>query len=505
MPLPPSDSEWPPAIWKDVYAKYREWGAWYSGDYGQLSGVYGGSSYQTSGTVDQSGVVSRYQFTGGVMGSIARFFWGTPPSRNTYSSAKIHIPVAEEIAAEGAYQLFNNPPNIHTESKIHQTQIDKYVDKGLFVQLLQAAELSCALSGVFIRATYDFTVSDLPILSVISPDNALPTFHYDQLKAVLFWRVIAEEKSGKVIRHLESHEPGIIEHGLYIGDATSLGKRVSLDRRPETAKLDTERPSTIGSLDVVYVPNLKTRLWRNRGMAASLGRSDYGSVTPIMDALDEAYTSWMRDIRLGKARLMVPQQYLDSEGRGKGATFDLDRDVFVALNVMAAKDKMEITPSQFDIRFQEHSDTCTALLERILSGSGYSEQTFGLTGEVAMTATESESRQRRTFVTRAAKVEIWKRKVSELCRIMLDIDSTLGVIPRLPREIEIIVQFPPPVQESRKVLAEISQLLANAKAASRRTLVALNNPTWEKEQIDKEIAEIDNMVPVNELPEVPVA
>lgn len=502
MPLPISNSEWPPAVWRNVYSKYREWGAWYSGDYGQLSSVYGGSAYQTPGYVDQSGVVSRFQFTGGVMGSIARFFWGTPPSRNTYNSAKLHVPTAEEIAAEGAYQLFNNPPKIYTQSKIHQGRIDYYIEQGLFIQLLHAAELSCALSGVFIRGTYDLSVSDIPILSVISPDCAIPVFYFDRLRATVLWRVIAEG-NGKVVRHLESHEPGVIEHGVYVGDTQHLGKRVPLSDYPETAHLDIESPSVIGSLDVVYIPNLRTRLWRDRGMAASLGRSDYGSVTSLMDALDEAYTSWMRDIRLGKARLLVPQSYLDSAGRGKGATFDLDRDVFVSLNIMSAKDKMEITPSQFAIRYQEHANTCTAILERILSGSGYSEQTFGLTGEVAMTATEAESRQRRTFVTRAAKIEIWRRKVAELVRIMLSIDAALGIMPPLTEEIN--VQFPPPVQESRKVLAEISQLLHNANAASRKTLVALNNPTWDDEQVLAEVAEINSIVPVENIPELPVA
>ncbi|MGH3834090.1 MAG: phage portal protein [Pseudonocardiaceae bacterium] len=502
MPLPVADSQWPPAVWRDVYGKYREWGAWYSGDYGQLSSVYGGAAYQTQGYVDQSGVVSRYQFTGGVMGSIARFFWGTPPSKNTYNSAKLHIPTAEEIASEGAYQLFNNPPKIYTPSKIHQARIDYYVEQGLFIQLMHAAELSCALSGVFIRGTYDFSVSDIPILSVVSPDCALPTFYFDRLRGAILWRVISEEKS-KVVRHLESHDPGIIEHGVYVGDYQHLGKRVPLSQYPETANLDNEAPSMVGSLDVIYVPNLWTRIWRDKGMASSLGRSDYGSVTSVMDALDEAYTSWMRDIRLGKARILVPQQYLDSGGRGKGATFDLDRDVFVSLNVMAAKDKLEITPSQFDIRYEEHANTCSALLERILSGSGYSEQTFGLTGEVAMTATEANARERRTFVTRAAKIEIWRRKVADLIRIMLGIDTTLGIVPPLTEEIN--VQFPPPVQEGRKVLAEISQLLSNAKAASRKTLVALNNPTWDTEQVMAEVAEIERMVPLDDIPELPAA
>lgn len=497
MGLPISSEQWPPSPWDQIYGKYREWGAWYSGQHEDLVSVYSGMGYGNSNGISTSGVVSRYQFTGGIVGSIARLFWGTPPSRNTYNSAKLHVPVAEEISAEGAYQLFNNPPKIYTPSQIHQDRIDQYLEAGLFVQLMQAAELSCALSGVFIRATYDLSISEVPILSVIGPECAVPFFYYDHLQSVILWRVLSEA-DGRYIRHLEYHTPGVIEHGLYVGDRNSLGKRIPLSENPQTANLNPEAPSPIGKLDCIYIPNLKTRIWRDRGVASCLGRSDYGSIVSLMDALDESYTSWMRDIRLGKARLLVPQNYLDTGGRGKGASFDLDRDVFVSMNVLAEKGKLEITPNQFQIRFQEHGATCQALLERILSGSGYSEQTFGLTGEVAMTATEANARERRTFVTRAAKIEIWKRKIADLIKIMLAVDLSLGRLPELKDE--IIVQFPPPVQEGRKVLAEISQLLFNAKAASTKTLVALNNPGWDDTQILQEVAEINSLVPINQLP-----
>jgi hypothetical protein len=41
-------------------------------------------------------------------------------------------------------------------------------------------------------------------------------------------------------------------------------------------------------------------------MAAPLGRSDFSGLEISLDTLDEAHASWMRDIRLGKARLIVP-------------------------------------------------------------------------------------------------------------------------------------------------------------------------------------------------------
>ena len=483
MPLPTSNTKWPPPPFDAVQDKYTEWAAWYSGESSQIAGVYSGIP-----------VAHRAQYYGGVVGKVARFFWGQPNPVGQKQATKLHIPIAEEIASEGSLQLFKNPPRIAVESEEHQERIDEYIKNGLFIKLLEGAEIACALSGVYFRVGYDDNLQDTPLISVIHPDSAVPQFYHGFLQNSTLWQVIAEEH-GKVWRHLELHEPGWIFHGLYLGDNMTLGRQIPLAERQETADLEEESPSPVETLDVIYVPNLKTRAWRTKGQAANLGRSDYGSVLSIMDGLDEAYTSWMRDLRLGKSRLIVPQQYLESAGQGKGANLDLDKEVFVELNVMASKDKMEITPNQFAIRYAEHQTTCQALLERIISGAGYSAQTFGFTGEVAMTATESNARERRTFDTRASKIEIWERKVQELVRLMLAIDTSRGRIAPLPEDMEMLVEFPPPVKESEKVLAETAQLMLNAEAASTETRVRLLHPDWDDERVEEEVALIEDSAP----------
>jgi hypothetical protein len=483
MSLPRDHIEWPPGPFHGVQKKYKEWAAWYGGEQDKLSGQYSGASVQIGG--------------GSVFKRVARYFWGTPPSAGSTTSSKLHIPLAEEIAAEGSYQLFKNPPRIHTDSKPHQARIDEYIKEGLFIQLLEAAEVSSALSGVYLRVGYDLDLSDVPLVSIHHPDMAVPTFYYGHLTECVLHRVLLED-SGKVIRHLETHTPGLIEHGLFVGDPKNLGAQAALDTRPETEFLEPQVEGPIPrGLDVIYIPNLKTRIWRDNGQAANLGRSDFGSVISVMDALDEAFTSWMRDVRLGKSRLLVPQQYLSTEGRGKGASLDLEKDVFVELNVLASKDRMEITPNQFHIRFQEHSATCTALTERAISGAGYSAQTFGLTGDVAMTATEANSRERRTFDTRSAKVEVWERKIRQLILLMLQIDARNGKVAPFAEtsDTEITVEFPPPVQENKKILAETAQLLRNAEAASTEVLVRLVNPEWDDERVLEEVDKIIGEAP----------
>ena len=69
---------------------------------------------------------------------------------------------------------------------------------------------------------------------------------------------------------------------------------------------------------------------------APIGRSDctappYG----LFNNLHTTWTSWMRDSRLARARLIVPKGYLRGKGPGQGATFDDDAEVAAALKIPA--------------------------------------------------------------------------------------------------------------------------------------------------------------------------
>ncbi|MCA1624172.1 MAG: phage portal protein [Acidobacteria bacterium] len=489
MDLPTDPNlQWPPSPYDTVQKKIQEYAAWYGGDPELLTGQY------RSSTANR--IIRPSQLSGGVVGFIARMFWGTPPTSGATNVSKLHIPIAEEISAEGGYQLFKNPPRLEVNDTQYQDRINDHIDKGLFAQLVEAAEVASALTGVFIRVGYDLDVSPDALLSIIHPDAAIPSFSHTFLREVIFWRTLSDE-SGKVLRHLEYHGPKVIRHALYEGDRSTIGKSVELTKHPETMRLQSEIDTGLPFLDVVYVPNLKTRIWRDIGQINNLGRSDFGSVLTLMDALDETYTSWMRDIRLGKARIIVPQDYLEEPTRGQGAIFDTDREVFVGLNIVGGnEDKMQIHPEQFSIRNESHAATAIALVERIISGSGYSAQTFGLSPDVAMTATESESRDKRTYDTRAAKISAWRRALPELTTIILATDAKLGTVKSISIPLNIALEFPPPVRESVKTVSETAKTLRDAHAASTLILVRMVHPDWDDERVNEEVRLIDGVTPI---------
>jgi len=492
MPLPDPKTPWPPPEWTDVYDHLTTWDAWYSNDPARLAEAYGGD---TGPTMRPS------QLAGGVVGRLSRWFWGTP-QRQAHTH-KLHVPVASDIAATSADLLFAEPPTVRLPEDVDeasQTRLAELFGPDTTDVLIEAAEVAAALSGVYLRVGWDRNIADRPLVSVVHPDAAIPVFRWGRLVEVTFHREV-ERSEGTVWRHLEHHAPGVVQHALYVGDSNNLGRLVPLTEHPATVPLvdgladdGQSIPTNIDSLTATYVPNARpNRRWRTHPHAYALGRSDFDGIEPLMDALDEAYTSWMRDVRLAKARLLVPSSYLETGGRGGGAWFDADREVFTELNMLGGKDTPAISAHQFAIRHAEHAATCAELFEQIVRGAGYSAQTFGLTGEIAMTATESNARERKTLRTRGKKVRHWRQALSYLAEVMLAIDNEQ--FGRSSTVAPAEVTFAPAVLETRRERAEAARMLLDAEAASVKTRVQLVNPDWDEERVNAEVEAITGARP----------
>jgi A118 family predicted phage portal protein len=363
----------------------------------------------------------------------------------------------------------------------------------MLATLQTAAEVGAALGGVYLRPVYDVTLADRPWIVAEHADRALPEFTWGRLSAVTFWKIVREEDS-QVWRWLERHEPGVIMHGLYQGTKDNLGRPVPLEDSEATAPFaplvnaEGAIPTGYEGLDVVYVPNQASRRWRCKPKLKDFGRSDLDGVEPLMDALDETYSSWMRDIRLGKGRIVVPNAYLRSNEPGRGASWNPDQEAFAGVEMLHRGDGMALTVAQFAIRVAEHRDTAEDLVNQILRSAGYSGQTFGLGGDAAVTATEITARERRSMTTRGKKILRWRPALAQLVEALLAVDQAVfggGITPQRPT-----VEFEDSVQEDPLTLANTADVLRRAQAASTDTLVRMAHPEWDDTMVQAEVARI---------------
>lgn len=501
MPLP-IGGPWPPKGFGPAYDKLAAWSAWYSGDPEELASIY----MQISQRVTNRPHARPSQFRGGLVGTLARWFWGQPIPPGE-KRTKVHVPIAGDIASISADLLFSEPPSVTVENDDATNEyLDLLVNDSLHAQLLEGAEVCAALGGAYLRAVWDKDVSDQPWLSTVHADGAIPEWTYGKLAAVTFWRVIAIN-GNEVIRHLERHEmaggEAVILHGVYRGNTMDLGKSVPLADFPDTAGLaeavtDGNVIRTgIDQLTACYVPNMRpNRMWRDQPLAAHLGRSDFAGVEPMMDALDEVMSSWMRDVRLAKGRLVVPDAYLQDRGPGRGALFDVDREAYEGMNMMpGTAGSPQIQIAQFDIRVQEHSQTMLDLITRIVSGAGYSGQSFGLSGDVAVTATEVSAKERRSLITRDKKIRYWRPELQTMFEVLLKLGVAVFGWSCTPQRPDIV--FGDVVQQDPNSLAASLALLEQAKAVSTYTKVQMLHADWDDAQIQEEVARIQGEAGIN--------
>lgn len=508
MPLPQGGKvAWPPTPGA-ITTKYAEWSAWFSGDPDQLGAVYGNTigTSQTgraffTGTGEHPNRRSQYQ--GGITGIVARLFWGQPVPLGE-KRTKLHVPLAGDLASTSSGQLFSKPPTFKAESAKTQKRLDDFLDDGMHATLLEAGEVCSAMSGVYLRVAWDKAIADASWTNVVRPDCAVPEWTYGKLTAVTFWRVIHDEGS-KVVRHLERHDfaTATIEHGVYEGDQTELGRRVPLEDYPATAPLAplVTQDSLIvlpqGCPPLVqYVPNMRpNRIWPDLPEAAQLGRSDYSGQETLLDALDETYSDWMRDVRLAKGRLIVPTDYMQNLGKGQGAVFDTDQEVLVPIkSALGDGAGDQITINQFAIRVDEHQRTAQDLVEQIIRGAGFSAQTFGEYQGQAVTATEVNAKERQTLTTRSRKINYWRPGLADHVNARLFIDQAMFGAQLTPERPDLT--FPETVQPDPLTLSNTALNLRNAQAASTGTLVRMIHPDWEDTAVQAEIARIAAQAPV---------
>jgi hypothetical protein len=331
-----------------------------------------------------------------------------------------------------------------------------------------------------------------------------------QLVGVTFWEVSA--RAGQTVyRHLERHElglngNGVVLHGLYQGTDDKLGTKVGLGTIPETAMLakfqDLSVEGTIDSLSpglcVEYLPNPgPNRLWRDHPVGRNLGRSTLDGVEHLMDQLAETLSDWMRARRAAKARVFYDKSVLGNPGPGNGIVADLDQEVYVKAddslsgpNVKMA-DKIETVQPAFDPK--GYADTASALIEQILQLSGFALQTFGMdqnsSKSADTTATEIESRERRTFLTRGRLIKTQTPHLSRIIRKLLAIDRDVFNGPNV--DADVMVEWPDGVQESMLKLAQTALTLFQAEAASKDEIVRLLHPEWNDDQWSAEVEKIN--------------
>ena len=428
-------------------------------------------------------------------------FWRRP------SKQKVHVPIAADIAATSSDLLFGEEMQISAnddeEERLDECQLrlEQIIQKNNFHALLCEAAESCSVLGdVYFKAFWDRENRSCPMIRVIQGDSAWPEYRLGYLYAIHIFTSLKTETGAMnktvVYRTHELYEHGRITTKLFKGTEDTLG----IEYEPSMLKQfglteKTEVPDD--ALLAIHIPNIRpNRMFRGSYM----GRSDFDNQRDLMDALDEAYSSWVRDIRLGKARLIVPAEYLRrspdelfGDGTRQIPTFDFDEDVetLTALDTSTNQGSVGILPTQPAIRAAEHAATCTDLIQKIVSGAGYAPQTFGINIEgMAQSGTALRIREKKSYSTTAKKQAYWQDALEEFLTSIIHLDAKLYPGRGSTEKAHIHVRFSDLIAGDLPTTAQCIQLLTAAMSASTETKVRMLHPDWTLEQIHEEVKTI---------------
>jgi len=486
-------ANWIDNKYNKYHDKMQEYAAWYSGSSEELLDYYLGVKSYEMKTVNDYNLEKR------------GMFWEKDIHNDR--ATMLHVPIAGDIASTSADFLFSEMPDVkipeaHEETAENnavdaQDRLDTIIEEGdVYSRLLEGAETSSAIGGVFVKLDWDDDVKEFPIPIMVQPDNTMWTFKWGFLQEVKFFKVVDRPDTNLYYRLVETRRKGIIFNELYKGTTNKLGKKVSLESHESTAGMEEVIEHGLDSILAWYVPNKRpNRLWRG----SALGESDLQGIVGLMDAIDETYTNWVRDLRIARGRIIVPEYMLESDSDGN-LYHDIDKEVFVKVGGIAdAAEQGDVTAVQFDIRAQQHYETAMELMKQTYSGAGYSPASFGLGDSTSnATATEIKQQQSKSFKTSAKKAKYWTSTLEDMFYWMLQVDNYVFGSNNGDYKVQVNIQDS--VQTDPMQQADAINKLTQAKAMSIDTVVRKLNPQWNEKQVENEVNKImqENGMIVNE-------
>lgn len=481
-------SNFPPDELSFWFNKYNEYSAWYSGSTERLVEYY---SCKTLNPFSEKAI-----------------FWAR--LENEERENAIHMPLASDIASMSAKLLFSESPEFIYDNEVESGEniYDFIEENGFNNLLLEGAEIASAIGGCFLKLDIDLRISRLPILSIITPMQAIPSFLRGRLWECLFFREVKAERNKDIVYRLFENRKNtidgkdlIIEYRLYKGTSNKIGYVIDLNSIEETESLNLKDTilRNVNSLGAVYIPNMKPNRLQ---LGSSLGINDFSGCIPLMDSLDLAWTSLVRDIELGMGQIFVDEELMQREEQNIFGTektllnqFSKFQKCFMKLNFsnykMGGENIKPIEIVQFEMRVEEHLKACEDLTKQIVNQCGYSPSTFGLDIQGrAESGTALRIRERKSFLTREQKSRYWQTQIKSLL-IMMQQMSNIS-LNKFNKIIDVNIELEDSIIVDSSEQSNTIKNLDQARAISTLIKVKMLHPDWNNEQINEEVKRIQD-------------
>lgn len=339
--------------------------------------------------------------------------------------------IAKALCAEMAGLIWSEECQVNVNLKDFEPTEDENTDKaGRFIEYVlkknnfsqkmqEAIEQMLALGGEAIKVWYevqhDENGNEIPNSGIIKigwcmADQFIP-IAWDNAKVDSCVFISRKAINGYYYTRLEWHKWNgatyTISNELYRAEMRNganenqdiLGFRYPLNAIYPFLDEQTE----IHNLEQSLFTYMRTPTANNLDDNSPLGMSIYGNALSTLKAIDETYDSLVREIELGRKRIIVPAKAVKkiaSDDTGEPVRyFDATDEVYQAL-ATDDTDSLKIVDNSVEMRIAPHIEALNAHLSKLCLDVGFSSGTFTFDMKNGIkTATEVVSENSKTYKT----------------------------------------------------------------------------------------------------------
>jgi len=409
------------------------------------------------------------------------------------------------IAQEMASLIFNEQCQISVndgEDEVSQYVEDVLNDNNFQKKFQDHLEYQFALGGMMVKPYYSSKHRKIK-LGYVTAQSFIPvTWDNDDILEAVFLHEQFRQENGKRVKytllewHLEStHEEQngyTIYNELYRTEKLEqLGKRIPL----HTMYPDLEETIGIHPLQRPLFVYIKPNTANNLFLDQPLGISLYANAIDTLELIDTAFDSYLREFRLGKKRILIPESMVktvyDPFSDTTNRYFDTNDEIYEAVD-RGEMDDTKISDISVEIRAEEHIASINAMLNWLSMQTGFSPGTFSFDGQSVKTATEVISENSKTFKSKQSHENLVAAGITQLVKTILILSDLYGVegTPEYDlQELQVRVAFDDSIAEDANAEAQkILALKAGGLISTVRAIEIVQGVT--REEAEEIMAEI---------------
>lgn len=355
--------------------------------------------------------------------------WSDVPREGIYGEGKRplnRLNVAKVLSDLFATLTFSEQVDITCGDENYDKYITKMLNaNGFWKNVPTFISVACALGGGVFKVYAD---SKVPCIEYVHADRFMPiTWNgKDIVGAVIETKV---QRSGTYYTFFEKHEPGRVSYKLYKSRSSeTLGNEVPV------SELYPDLPDAVNyGSDVPMFVYFKPDVSNNAEYDVPLGMSVYANAVDTLHAIDTTFDGFVREIKLGKKRIIVPSETLTSYYDTKKSkwlhAYDTDDEVYVVFDSQD-KENADIKEIDMNLRVQEYVDAINAHLNILCLQVGLSAGSLTFDKiEGLKTATEVMSQENRTQRTIKSDKNLLTEAFEGLVHALVAVGRYLGYLP----------------------------------------------------------------------------